>query len=321
MKKITYKQSGVDYSAMDPLKRLAQIEGKKTIKNLRSSGYKEDSSSRGESAYVIEDKNSYLAFVEEGLGTKNLVADAMLKITGKTYYDQIAQDAVAAIINDLITVGARPLTVLAYWAVGSTDWFKNKKRLVDLTKGWAKACNLSGATWGGGETPTLSGIVNPDTIDLAGAAFGVIKPKKRLALGKKLHAGDAIVIFGSSGIHANGFTLARKISEELPKGYATKLPSGNSYGEALLKPTVIYAKLIQGTSISTTWQTSPAMAGEKSCAIRKNLPIGSILFHPFQKFFNSSWKMDLSISLKLMATLIWGPASQFLFRKRMLKRP
>ena len=187
-----------------------------------------------------------MAFVEEGLGTKNLVADAMLKITGKTYYDQIAQDAVAAIINDLITVGARPLTVLAYWAVGSTDWFKNKKRLVDLTKGWAKACNLSGATWGGGETPTLSGIVNPDTIDLAGAAFGVIKPKKRLALGKKLHAGDAIVIFGSSGIHANGFTLARKISEELPKGYATKLPSGNSYGEALLKPTVIYAKLIQG---------------------------------------------------------------------------
>lgn len=245
MKRITYQQSGVDYSVIDPLKRLAQREGKKTVKNLRNTGFKEYPESRGESAYVIENKDSYLAFVEEGLGTKNLVADAMFKITGKTYYNSIAQDTVAMIINDLITVGTRPLTVLAYWAVGSTNWFKNKKRLIDLTKGWARACNLSGATWGGGETPTLSGIVNPETIDLAGAAFGIIQPKRRLALGAKLQPGDAIVLFGSSGIHANGFTLARKLAKKLPKGYTTKLKSGKIYGEALLKPTIIYAKLIQ----------------------------------------------------------------------------
>ena len=67
--------------------------------------------------------------------------------------------------------------------------------------------------WGGGETPTLSGIIEKDTIDLGGSAFGVIKPKKRLVLGEKLTPGDSIILFESSGIHANGLSLARKIAK------------------------------------------------------------------------------------------------------------
>ncbi len=240
----TYKKSGVDYSLMDPLKRMAQEEGKKTVVNLKSSGMKELPQSRGESAYVIDNGDSYLAFVMEGLGTKNLVADEMRKITGKTYYDYLANDTIGCIVNDLITVGAKPVTIMAYWALGHSDWFKDKKRLQDLVKGWAKACNDCGASWGGGETPTLNGVVDKETIDLAGACFGLIKPKFRLILGEKLKAGDVIILFQSSGIHANGLSLARMVAKKLPLSYATKMPSGKMLGEAILKPTILYPKLI-----------------------------------------------------------------------------
>lgn len=99
---------------MDPVKKLAQELGKQTSQNLLSFGAKEVGGSRGESAYVWEEQDTYRAFVIEGLGTKNLVADQMGKISGKTYYNTIAQDTVAAIVNDIITVGAVPQIVNAY---------------------------------------------------------------------------------------------------------------------------------------------------------------------------------------------------------------
>ncbi len=100
-------------------------------------------------------------------------------------------------------------------------------------------------SWGGGETPSLSGIINPDTIDLGGSAVGIIKNKKQLLLDKNLRAGDRIILLQSNGINMNGLSLARSIAKKLPKGYGTKMPSGKMYGEALLKKSHIYAKLIQ----------------------------------------------------------------------------
>lgn len=233
-KSLTYRSSGVSYDVLDAFKRLAQKEAEKTGK----------SKSRGESAFVWEERDCFRAFVIEGLGTKNLVADEMRKVTGKTYYGAIAQDTVAMIINDLIVVGAAPQVISAYFAVGSSDWFVDTKRAQDLARGWARACKLAGAVWGGGETPTLTNIVAKDAIDLAGSAIGIIKPKSRLMLGNKLTAGDAIVMVESSGIHANGLTLARALAKRLPKAYATKLPNGATYGESLLRPTHIYSALI-----------------------------------------------------------------------------
>lgn len=241
---ISYKKSGIDYNLLDPLKILAQKQGLLTAKNLKNTSFIEVSKSRGESAYVIEGTDCYYAMVEEGLGTKNLVADKMMKITGKTYYDVIAHDSVAMIVNDLITVGARPVTILAYWAVGESDWMKDKIRVKDLVTGWKKACDLSEASWGGGETPTLKDIVYSNTIELAGSAFGIVEPKSRLILGNKITAEDAIILFESSGIHANGLTLARKLADDLPKGFATILPNKRMYGEELLKPTIIYCKFV-----------------------------------------------------------------------------
>lgn len=242
---LTYESTGVNYKAMDPLKRLAQQKARKTANNLNRFHMQEVSASRGESAYVWEEADCFRAFVIEGLGTKNRVAEETRKITGKTYYDKLAQDTVAMIVNDLIVVGAEPQIVNAYFAVGSSDWFTDQERVKDLVEGWAKACNLAGAVWGGGETPTLKSIIQPEMIDLAGSAIGIIKPKSRLVLGDKLSAGDVILSIESSGIHANGLTLARTIADKLPKGYKTRLADGSMYGEALLSPTHIYARLIR----------------------------------------------------------------------------
>lgn len=240
---LTYKDSGVNYDVIDYLKRIAQEAGEQTINNLPKN-YQEVSASRGESAHVIDAGEIYFASVIEGLGTKSLVADEMYKLTGKTYYDNVAYDTVAMIVNDLITVGAKPLSIMAYWAAGSSDWFNDKKRADDLVSGWTKASNDSGTVWGGGETPVLSKIINEGAIDLAGSCFGIINPKKNLCLGEKLEAGDRIIVFESSGIHANGLTLARKIVESLAEGYITKVGE-KTYGELLLTPTIIYAKLIE----------------------------------------------------------------------------
>lgn len=242
---LSYVSTGVDYSKMDPTKRSAQNAAKSTSSNLANFGFNEISKSRGESAYVWDEGESYKAFVIEGLGTKNLVADEVSKFTNKTYYQEIAQDTVAMIVNDLIVVGALPIVVNAYFGLGNSGWLDNSKRTQDLVEGFAKACNMAGATWGGGETPTLRGVINPDAIDLAGSSVGIINPKNRLTLGDKLQDGDAVLLIESSGMHANGISMARSIAEKLPEGYQTKLSDGTTFGENIVKPTHIYVSLIK----------------------------------------------------------------------------
>ncbi len=247
MANLTYAGTGVNYDAMDPFKRMAQRAARETANNitrLNGGEFREFEPSRGESAYLVEAAKSYFAHVEEGLGTKNLVADAMYTLTGKSYYDHIAQCTVAMIVNDLITLGALPLSVAMHLAVGTSDWFDDENRSRDLVDGWKNACNIARCTWGGGETPTLKGVVVPGTVVLSGSAIGIVKPKERLIRGNISH-GDAIILVESSGIHANGLTLARKIADSLPEGYLSKLPHGRSYGETLLDATQIYVGLVE----------------------------------------------------------------------------
>lgn len=241
----TYAQSGVDYSAMDPIKILAQQSAAGTASQLQSFGASEVTASRGESAYVWEEPDAYRALVIEGLGTKNLVADTLRAATGKTYYDQLAQDTIAMVVNDLVVVGALPQVVNAYFAIGDSNWMRDEQRATDLITGWAEACKAIGATWGGGETPTLKGIVDPATIDLGGSAIGIINPKERLVLGDKLTPGDTIVLIESSGIHANGITFVRSLAEKDPSIYQTKLSDGRMFGEAILSPTHLYVNFVR----------------------------------------------------------------------------
>lgn len=242
---MTYKGVGVDYNAMDPFKRMAQIAGKETAINISRFGFKEVEMSRGESVYLVETPYGFFAHVEEGLGTKNLVADAMYRLTGKSYYDHVAQDTVAMIVNDMITLGALPLSVAMHLAVGDSSWFDGESRCRDLVEGWENACNLARCVWGGGETPTLKGVVVPEAVVLSGSAMGIITPKERLINPSNIRHGDAIVLVESSGIHANGLTMARKIADKLPEGYLTQFDDGRTYGETLLDPTHIYVAFVE----------------------------------------------------------------------------
>src|SRR5450755_1871157 len=232
---LDYRQAGVDYDLIDPLKVAAQRAAAATATHLSGHGFSEVTASRGESAYVVDIGPFYLASIVECLGSKALVADDMHRLTGRSYYAGIAQDTIAMAINDLITVGATPLVVQAYWAAGGSEWFADQARAEALVAGWKQACDHCGVAWGGGETPALGGIVADGRIDLAASCTGIVSPKDRLSLGEHLSPGDKIVLLASSGIHANGLSLARQLATRLPRGYLTPLPASAvpiSFGEA-----------------------------------------------------------------------------------------
>ena len=240
-----YRAAGVDYEALDAGKRNALTEALATSGLLTASGGRAVDESRGEPAFVFEAGGQTLAFVVEGLGTKSIIARQVEEQLGVSAFDNVAYDTVAAIVNDLCCVGAVPLVVNAYFATGSSDWYANEQRNAGLVRGWCEACVDAGATWGGGESPSLPGLVATEDIELAGSAVGVVPPGRRPILGAGLAAGDEIVIVASNGLHANGSSLARRVAEGLPDGYRTPLPSGRTFGEALLDRTPMYAALVR----------------------------------------------------------------------------
>jgi len=135
---LTYESSGVDYGPLDAFKRSCQRAAASTVGALKNHDLTEPANVRGESAYLLESPDEFLAHVEEGLGTKNLVADAMLELTGKSFYANIGIDTVATIVNDLVTTGALPISVAMHSAVGDSAWFANTARADDLARGFAE---------------------------------------------------------------------------------------------------------------------------------------------------------------------------------------
>ncbi len=242
---LSYEASGVRYDQLDAFKRACQQAARTTSGELTAHGYAEPATTRGESAYLMEADDHYLAHVEEGLGTKNLVADAVYAQTGQCFYDAIAIDTVATIVNDLVTCGARPISVAMHAAVGDSGWFADAKRMQALVDGWAEGCHRAGAVWGGGETPTLKGLIQPETIVLAGSAVGKIEPKS-LRITGDVHEGDVIIFLASTGVQTNGLSLCRLIADRLPQGYQTPIGHGDkrTYGEALLAASAIYVDFV-----------------------------------------------------------------------------
>lgn len=240
-----YAASGVDYDQLDRAKRAAVAVARATSGLAAARGASVDDASRGESALVLRIGDTTLSYVVEGLGTKSLIAVRYEEATGAGRYGDIAYDTVAAIVNDLICVGALPVVVNAYFATGDAAWYGTGQRLQQLVDGWGAACRDAGAVWGGGESPSLPGLVSPDGLELAGSAIGLVPPGREAIIGQQLAAGDEIVLVQSSGLHANGASLARSLADRLPDGYVTKLPSGRDYGDALLDASLLYARLVE----------------------------------------------------------------------------
>lgn len=243
MQPLRYEDSGVSYDMLDAFKRVCQQFAATTRVALAEHALTEPADVRGESAYLLETPDHYLAHVEEGLGTKNLVADAMQQLTGRCYYRSIGIDTVATIVNDLITCGALPISVAMHAAVGDSHWFADTTRARELADGFAEGCRRANAVWGGGETPALRGIVEPHAIVLAGSAIGRIWPKEHRIMGD-VADGDAIILLPSSGVQTNGLSLCRALAQRLEKGYLSRLSDGRTFGEALLDPSVIYVRFI-----------------------------------------------------------------------------
>jgi len=240
----SYRAAGVDYEVLDAGKRLAMASALATSALMPARGAKALDVSRGEPAFVFELGSQTLAFVVEGLGTKSMIARAVLEQQGMNRFSDVAYDTVAAIVNDLCCVGALPIVVNAYFATGSSAWYSHEERSNALVEGWQRACVDAGCTWGGGESPSLPGLLAEDDIELAGAAVGAVPDGCKPILGDSLAPGDEIVLVSSSGLHANGASLARLIVERLPQGYATELADGSTFGEALLEPSIGYVPLV-----------------------------------------------------------------------------
>ncbi|MDD5148071.1 MAG: AIR synthase-related protein [Candidatus ainarchaeum sp.] len=237
----------VDYSKLDPFKKIALEKFSSSLGRPEKLGFRILKETLGESAIAIDFGGEfYIAFNVEGLGTKNIIAEEMYKKTGNAkYFENIGIDTVAMSTNDLSSIGAEPFVYGDIISSGSSDWFTEEKTRA-LLEGYKKAAEELGIAIPCGETPTLQGIVYPETLDLAGAAVGAIRPKENLTVGQRLKEGDVIFGFESSGIHSNGVSLARKIAEGFPEGFFTELPSGKIFGEELLKPTRLYSGLVAG---------------------------------------------------------------------------
>lgn len=244
----------VSYPDMDPFKVACQRACRDTFGNLGCvPGFSVVPWTLGESVSLIETPWGFLGHVNESLGTKNLAAEAMQaliaageikRLCGRYFYSNVAQCTVAMIINDLITLGVQPLRIMMHLAAGDSSWFSaDEARYQDLIDGWKYACGLAGCVWMGGETPVLPGMIDPGTIVLSGSADGIIIPKERLIRGD-VEPGDRIILLGSSGLHANGISMAREVATRLPDGYLTDIGGGVTYGEALLEPTLIYAQYL-----------------------------------------------------------------------------
>ena len=169
----------------------------------------------------------------DGVGTKLLVAQLADR------HDSIGIDLVAMCVNDIIVLGAEPLFFLDYFAVGQLD----PEVGASVIAGIADGCKQAGCALLGGETAEMPGMYGPGHYDLAGFAVGVVE-RTKIKDGSQVSTGDVIIGMPSSGVHSNGFSLARKVLFEDADLSISDIPSGwqSSIGDVLLQPTRIYVK-------------------------------------------------------------------------------
>ena len=164
----------------------------------------------------------------DGVGTKVDLARRLGVL------DTVGQDLVAMVVDDLVVTGAEPLFFNDYISVGRLD----PGRVADLVRGLAEGCRLAGAALVGGETAEHPGLLDDDEFDLAGFGVGVVERDAILGP-ERVVEGDVLVALPSSGLHANGYSLVRRIVEGLDLGETHGLE--RPLGEELLEPTRIHA--------------------------------------------------------------------------------
>ena len=232
-KTITYKDAGVDIDKGNASVELIKPFVKQTQRPEVIGGL------GGFGGLFAFDKSKYekpvLVSGTDGVGTKLKLAFDMKK------HDTIGIDAVAMCVNDILVSGAEPLFFLDYVAVGKLE----PDQLAEVVKGIADGCVQSNCALVGGETAEMPGFYQIGEYDVAGFCVGVVD-KDKMIDGTKIKAGDVIFGLPSTGLHSNGFSLARKLMLEV-EGHALTDPfqdTGKTVGEVMLEPTKIYVKSI-----------------------------------------------------------------------------
>jgi phosphoribosylformylglycinamidine cyclo-ligase len=232
-KKLTYKSAGVDISkgwkAVELIKKyventkrkevLGEIGGFSGLFEIKKKKY----------------KNPVLVSSTDGVGTKLIIAQKM------NIHNTVGIDLVAMGVNDIIVCGAEPIFFLDYISCGKL----NPKRIAEIVEGISAGCKEAGCSLIGGEMAEMPGMYKEDEYDLAGFAVGIIE-KRKIIDGSKIKAGDKIIGLSSSGLHSNGYSLARKVFFEIANyNIFEKIEEfGKTLGEELLTPTKIYVKIV-----------------------------------------------------------------------------
>jgi len=235
--RLTYKDAGVDIAAGDRLVQAIRSAVRRThgprvldryghFAGVFSLDYDEDLFQRNY-------RHPLLVAGTDGVGTKLRVAiDA-----GRCR--SVGQDCVAMCVNDVLVLGAEPLFFLDYLGTGRLD----ETTAAEVVLGLAEACKRCDCALLGGETAEMPGFYVEGDFDLAGFAVGVVE-KKALVTGRRIRPGDVVLGLASSGLHSNGYTLARKIVFDVAGlGLADEVPGlGRTVAEALLAPTRLYVR-------------------------------------------------------------------------------
>jgi len=228
MKKLTYAESGVDIHQEN-----RSIEAMKAVLKSRRKGFGAPMTEIGHYAGLLDMGSFALAMTTDGVGSKVLIANAISK------WDTVGIDCIAMNVNDLYAIGAEPIAFVDYLAVEKVD----PERAAQIAVGLARGAEISNMTIVGGETASLPEIIRG--FDLAGTAIGIVD-KDKVVTGEKIRKGDVLVGVPSSGLHSNGYTLARRIIAESKYTYFDAMPGGErKIGEELLTPTRIYPEIVE----------------------------------------------------------------------------
>ncbi|NQS75122.1 MAG: phosphoribosylformylglycinamidine cyclo-ligase [Peptococcaceae bacterium] len=232
-KGLTYADAGVDIDAGNKAVQLMRGAVKSTFRPEVLAGI------GGFGGFFALNADKYrepvLVAGTDGVGTKLRIAMLMKK------HETIGIDAVAMCVNDILVQGAEPLFFLDYLAVGKLA----PEKVAAIVSGVAAGCQQAGCALIGGETAEMPGFYGPEEYDLAGFAVGVVE-RDRIVDGREIVPGDVLIGLPSSGLHSNGYSLARKVLLEVGgyqmDSYVDKL--GRTVGEEMLEPTKIYVKVV-----------------------------------------------------------------------------
>jgi phosphoribosylformylglycinamidine cyclo-ligase len=220
--KQTYAAAAVDIGAADRAKELIKKHARTTLRPevLSDIGF------FGGFFEIKGYREPVLVSSTDGVGTKLKIASVMGQ------HDTVGIDLVNHCVNDILTCGAEPLFFLDYIALGKMV----PETVEAIVKGLAKACREVNCALIGGETAEMPGMYAPNDYDLAGFIVGVVEKSQRLDQ-SRIREGDAILALPSSGLHTNGYSLARKVFGEEPATLKKRYPElGRTLGEALLEP-------------------------------------------------------------------------------------